>query len=268
MAKNDDRRELASEHGRLHAAAVYEVIRQAGDDELRRPLKSLWWSGVAAGIAMTTSLVAEGLLHEALPEAHWRHAVASLGYTMGFVIVVLGRLQLFTENTITAVLPCMARFSRENLVLTSRLWGIVFSANMAGALAAVGLATLGGFASTDQLDAYLAISRPLFDNGWWEMLVRGIPAGFYVAAMVWLLPSSKGFEIWVILLLTYLIALGDFSHIIAGAVEAFLLMFVGEVGVLTVVFGFIVPVFIGNVIGGTALFSLLAYAQVAEEIEE
>ncbi len=93
------------ERQRPSSPVIYEVIRQDGDEELARPLNSLWWSGIAAGLGISMSVVAEGLLHRALPDREWRPLVENLGYTLGFLIVVLGRLQLFTSNTLTAVLP-------------------------------------------------------------------------------------------------------------------------------------------------------------------
>ena len=84
----------------VHAA----VVRQ-GKDELERPLSSLFWSGVAAGIAILASLSTEAGLHHRLPDAPWREAVSGLGYSLGFLIVILGRMQLFTEQTMVAVLP-------------------------------------------------------------------------------------------------------------------------------------------------------------------
>ena len=84
--------------------------------------------------------------------------------------------------------------------------------------------------------------------------------------MVWMMPSAEGSEFWVILAVTYLIALGDFAHVIAGSAEAFLLLLSGEIGLVKTLFGFLVPAFVGNVLGGTILFAVLAYAQVKEEL--
>jgi formate/nitrite transporter FocA (FNT family) len=81
------------------------------------------------------------------------------------------------------------------------------------------------------------------------------------------MPTAEGAEFWVITVLTYLIAAGDFTHVVAGSVEAFLLVFQAELSIIDLVLRFTVPVFIGNVIGGTVLFAMISYAQVKEEIE-
>ena len=107
----------------------------------------------------------------------------------------------------------------------------------------------------------------LLGHGWFEMLVRGISAGFLIAVLVWLMPSAEGAEFQMIVVLTYLIAVGGFQHIVAGSMEAFMLVLAGRAkrgaGML---FGFILPVLVGNVLGGTALFAVLSYAQVMNEI--
>ncbi len=269
--RTEDEREQedVQESSRLQAKTVYAVIQREGEEELERPVASLWWSGVAAGIAISTSVVAQGVLHAELPDTGWRPALESFGYCFGFVIVILGRLQLFTENTITPVLPLMADYSHRTLGLTARLWSLVFIANLVGTFVAAAFADFAGLATPEQLTAFQEISRhAIMDKTAREVLTHGIPAGFYVAALVWMLPSSKGFEIWVIIIMTYLIALGGFTHVIAGSMEAFLLLIDGQIGIGKTIAGFILPALIGNVIGGTALFSLLAYAQVREEIDE
>ena len=251
---------------RLRAPVVYEVIRREGEEELTRPVGSLWWSGIAAGVGISTSVVAEGLLHDNLPDSSWRPLIENFGYCIGFLIVILGRLQLFTENTITAVLPLAAERTRRNFLYTARLWGTVFAANLVGTFAFAAATVFAGIFPADQLEAFREISHHLMLKAPMEMLLHAVPAGFLVAALVWMMPSSEGSEFWVILTMTYLIALGDFAHVIAGSAEAFLLLLSGEIGLAKTVFGFVVPAFVGNVIGGTALFAVLAYAQVKKEL--
>jgi formate/nitrite transporter FocA (FNT family) len=103
-------------------------------------------------------------------------------------------------------------------------------------------------------------------TGWVAMFFKAISAGFLIAAMVWLMPSAEGAQFWVVTLMTYLIAVGEFAHIVAGSVEAFLLVANGQLGIGSMVVNFTAPVLLGNMIGGTALFALLSYAQVMKEI--
>jgi formate/nitrite transporter FocA (FNT family) len=101
--------------GAPHTEVVYEAIREEGENELRRSSSTLAWDGLAAGLSMGFPLVAEGLLRSHLPDAGWRPLVAKLGYGVGFLVIVLGRQQLFTENTLTAVLPLLQRSNLPTL---------------------------------------------------------------------------------------------------------------------------------------------------------
>lgn len=254
------------EHRNLSSVAVYAVVCAEGEEELRRPASSLWWSGVAAGLCISTSVVAEGVLHEIFADHPYREAIENLGYTVGFILVILGRLQLFTENTLTAILPLLAKPSLGAVASTARLWGIVFAANLAGTLVTA-LVTLTLQTAPDvYLNAMLAVSEHYADHTAWEAMVYGIPAGFFIATLVWILPSCRGFELSAILLVTYLIAMGGFTHVIAGSSEAFLLLIDGRIDLWTALFTLLGPTLVGNVLGGTGLFALLAYAQVMEEL--
>ena len=91
------------------AAVLHEIIRTQGDQELERSVAALWWSALAAGLTMGLSLMAMGLLNSRLPEGEAFKVIASFGYCAGFLAVILARQQLFTENTLTAVLPVMSK---------------------------------------------------------------------------------------------------------------------------------------------------------------
>lgn len=251
---------------KLRVPVVYKIVKHEGEEELARPAWSLWWSGIAAGIAISMSVVAEGTMHHYLPDTPWRPLVENLGYTVGFLIVVLGRLQLFTENTITAVLPLVADRTMEKFTSLMRLWAIVFLANMIGTFLFAMAATYGGIFPAEHVESFRSISRHFMEKDAAEMLLHGIPAGFLIAAMVWMIPSAQYASFWVILMMTYVIALGDMSHVVAGSAEAFLLLLNGEIGLVETFGIFMVPTYIGNVIGGTVLFTMLAYAQVKDEL--
>jgi formate/nitrite transporter FocA (FNT family) len=245
---------------------IYEIVRRLGDEEMDRPITSLWWSGVAAGLSISFSLLAQGILQAHLPAAPWNVLVVSLGYSVGFLMVVLSRQQLFTESTVTAVLPVMADFTRTNVWRLVRLWSVVLLANMAGTLVAAMLCTITPVLTPDLHAAMLDIAGQIMNHSWMEMLFRAIASGFLIATMVWLLPGAEAAQFHVIVVVTYLIAAAGFMHIVAGSVEAFFLVLNGRLGVVPMVTDFFVPVLAGNIVGGTALFGLIAYAQVMKEI--
>ncbi len=245
---------------------IYETVRRHGEEEMERPSVSLWWSGLAAGLSISFSLLAQAELRLHVPDSAWRPLIVAAGYPVGFLMVVLARQQLFTETTITAILPVLAKPSRKNIANVTRMWSIVFVANMAGTLAAALFCMFTPVLAPDTREAMLALSRESMANGWLEMFFKAITAGFLIATMVWLLPAAEAARFHVVALMTYLIAIGDSMHIVAGSVEAFLLVAHGELGVWAMLGGFTVPVLLGNVVGGTALFAMLSYAQVMQEI--
>ncbi|CTQ31575.1 formate/nitrite transporter family protein [Jannaschia rubra] len=262
-----EERNAVSEHGKLSALTVYSIILREGEEELSRPKTSLWWSGVAAGIGISTSVLVEGVIRANLGSDHiYINLIESLGYTFGFVLVIMCRLQLFTENTITVVLPLLAEPTRKRFLHIARLWAIVFAANMIGTFVTAALAVHGGILADEVLIAVLEISRHVAHFSPFKSLLLGIPSGFFIAALVWMLPSSKGSEVLIIIMFTWLIAAGGFTHVVAGSNEIFTLVFNGELGIVGA-FGYhILPVLIGNVLGGTGLFAMLAYGQIHDEM--
>ncbi len=262
-------RQQAREAVKQRPAVVYEIIRLQGENELRRPISALWWSGVAAGISIGFSFLTEAALIAHLPsDAAWAPLVAKLGYAVGFLIVILGHQQLFTENVLTAVLPVMARRTGYWLVQMLRLWGVVLAANVAGCfIFALAFATLP-LADYKTAVGMSHVVQTLMANSPEEMFAKGIGAGWLIAALVWILSSTQSAAFPIVTLITYLIALFGFTHIVAGSAEAMYGVLTGMIGVGKAAFGFFIPTLAGNVFGGTVLFSVLSYAQVREEIFE
>lgn len=264
---SDDEAESVAERRAGSAKVVHEVIRLQGDEELDRPVLSLLFSGFAAGVAISISVVAEALLHLGLPHAAWTKLVSSLGYTVGFVIVIMGNLQLFTENTVTAVLPIATHPTLRNLRRLAKLWAAVFGANVAGTFLIAALISTGIILSPDARQASIDIAAEALAHDGLNILLLGMPAGFLVASIAWILPNARGSEFWVIVMITYVIALGGFSHVVAGSAEAWLLWLVGRASLYHATIGFILPALVGNIIGGTGLFAVLAHGQVRGEIK-
>jgi formate/nitrite transporter FocA (FNT family) len=257
----------AEERSAPRARVVHAAVIKQGEDELERPAGSLFWSGLAAGIAMVASTWAQGGLHQRLPDAPWRELVSGLGYSLGFIIVILGRMQLFTEQTMVAVLPLAKEPNGRNLGRTARLWTIVFVGNVIGAAFMTALCVYAKIVSPELLGAMGEVSGRLLTKSAGEILLQAIPAGFLIASVTWIRSAADDSGFWIVLVLTYGIALGGFTHVIAGAAEAFLLLWTGKASLFWVVGTFLVPALAGNIIGGTGLFAMLAHAQVKEEIQ-
>lgn len=241
---------------------VYKAISKEGEEELERTSSALFWSGLAAGLSMGFSLVTEGLLTTYLPDAHWRPLVAKLGYSVGFLIVILGRQQLFTENTLTPMLPLLKNKDGRTLLNVLRLWGVVLVANLLGAFLFAWAAARTTAFDAEIQRTFSEMGHQALEPASLTILWRGVFAGWLIALMVWLLPFAETARVWVIIIITYTVGLGHFSHIIAGAVEVFALAAMNEAAWPTVFGHYILPTLVGNIIGGVTLVAALNHAQV------
>lgn len=247
------------------AAVLHEIIRYQGDQELERTLAALWWSALAAGLSMGLSLMAMGLFYARLPEGDGAQVVASIGYSAGFLAVILARQQLFTENTLTAVLPVMTAPTLANFGRLLRLWSVVLLGNLAGTLlVAWVMLELPIFDSKTDV-AFLEVGRKVMKNDISQMFAKGIVSGWMIATMVWMIPSMEHAKIWIILMITYLMALGDFTHIVVGSVEVSYLVWAGDETWSRFWLEFALPTLAGNIIGGSFIFALISHAQVRSD---
>jgi formate/nitrite transporter FocA (FNT family) len=259
-------KDAVTEQSRPNAALIHETIRAEGESELERTWSALTLSGMAAGLSMGFSLMVEGLLQSRLPEVPWRDLISKLGYTAGFLIVVLGRQQLFTENTLTPILPLLHNRNVGTLFRVLRLWALVLAANIVAtwAIAAV-LARTEVFAPAVK-DAFADIASHSIEGSFGVTALKGVFAGWLIALMVWLLPSAGSLRPIIIILITYIVGIGNLTHIIAGSVDAAYLVVAGDAGLGTYVWRFFVPTLLGNMVGGIALVAVLNYGQVAPEL--
>ncbi|VVN46706.1 Inner membrane protein YfdC [Pseudomonas fluorescens] len=247
------------------AAVLHEIIRTQGDLELERSVAALWWSALAAGLTMGLSLMAMGLLNSRLPDGEGFKVIASFGYCAGFLAVILARQQLFTENTLTAVLPVMTKPTLNNFGRLLRLWSVVLVGNLCGTiLVAYVMLHLPIFDSKTDL-AFLDIGRKIMENDASQMFAKGIVSGWMIATMVWMIPSMESAKMWIIILITYLMALGDFTHIVVGSAEVSYLVFAGELPWKDFWLIFAGPTLVGNIIGGSFIFALISHAQIRSE---
>ena len=247
------------------AAVLHEIIRTQGDKELERSVAALWWSALAAGLTMGLSLMGMGLLNARLPDGEGFKVIASFGYCAGFLAVILARQQLFTENTLTAVLPIMSKPTLGNFGRLFRLWSVVLVGNLCGTLlVAYVMLHLPIFDTKTDL-AFLDIGRKVMENDASKMFAKGIISGWMIATMVWMIPSMESAKMWIIILITYFMALGDFTHIVVGSVEVSYLVFAGELPWRDFWLVFAGPTLVGNIIGGSFIFALISHAQIRSE---
>ena len=248
------------------AMAIHEHIRQDGEKEMERDAMALLWSAIAAGLSMGASLLAKGIFHVQLEGVPGGFLLENLGYTFGFIIVIMARQQLFTENTVTAVLPVMQNPTLGNFGLLMRLWGVVLLGNILGTgIAAWAFEYMPIFDEATR-DAFVKIGMDVMKNSPTEMFANAIISGWLIATMVWMFPAAGAAKIVVIILMTWLIALGDTTHIVVGSVEIIYLVFNGTLHWGDFFWPFALPTLAGNICGGTFIFALMSHAQIRNDM--
>jgi len=254
---------------RFSAVEIYENVKAAAEEELERPTSALFWSALAAGLTIGFSFVGGAYASTLVGEEH-RTAASAAVYPLGFILVVLARQQLFTENTLEPVIPLLNDFSQRLLVQVARLWAVVLVANMLGALIFAIVAARTPVLEGSMLAALDRVAEHATEGGFWTVAYRAVFAGWLIALMAWLVASTHatGAQIVLVWLTTAPIAAFGFRHSIAGAVEAFYRAARGSASWGSMVGEFIVPAVLGNIVGGVLLVALLNHAQVAAEKAE
>jgi formate-nitrite transporter family protein len=244
------------------ALVIHETIRKNGDEELLRPISALAWSGLAAGLSMGFSFLTEALLRNSLPDAPWRPLVTNLGYPVGFLIVIIGRQQLFTENTLTAIIPLLATRTLATLAAVLKLWAVVLIANLAGAHIFAWVVGNTAAIRPEVREAMRQLAIEAADVSPAVAVLRGIFAGWLIATVVWMLAATNTARIPIIVSLTYVIGLAGLTHVVVGSIEVLFLVMIGLKSWLTFLTAYMLPTLIGNTLGGVSLVSALNHAQV------
>ncbi len=249
------------------AAVVHENIRHEGIQELNRNMIALFLSAIAAGLSIGISLLAKAEFHVALRDASYASLLENLGYTFGFVIVIMARQQLFTENTLTAVLPILNTPCLHNVKILCRLWLTVLTGNLIGTFLITLFFSQSSVFNIELKNAFYFITSELLDKSVSNFFVGGIISGWIIATMVWMFPTAGSAKLWIIILMTYILALCGFPHIIIGSVEIFYLILSGQQEWMYFLYPFAIPTLIGNILGGTFLFSLLSHLQIRYDMK-
>jgi formate/nitrite transporter FocA (FNT family) len=262
-----EEQDQAARHSTPRALVIHEIIRDEGEQELERTNTALALSGLSGGLSMGFSFLALALLRASMPDTGWRHAIASFGYSVGFIIVVLGRQQLFTENTLTAVLPVLTRRDLKTFRSAARLWAVVLAANLVGTWLFAAILQAPQVFPADVTTAFQDIAREAIPPVFYATLVKAFLAGWLIALMVWILPAAQSARIFVILIITYVVSLAHLSHIVAGSTEAAYDVLSGAASFGQYCILFLIPTLLGNILGGVVLVTMLNHGSIAPEME-
>jgi formate/nitrite transporter FocA (FNT family) len=205
------------------------------------------------------------LTHESLPYPIVEILMANM-YSVGFIFVILGRSELFTEHTTLAFLPVLN--GTASLTSLLRLWFFIYTSNLIGAAIFALLATsIGPALEVVDPQAFGVIARNLVGHSWWIILLSGVLAGWMMGLLSWLVTASRDTvsQILVVWLVTTAIGLAHLHHSILGTVEVLAAVFAGQ-GVTLAQFGhFLLWATLGNAVGGLVFVALIKYGHASRE---
>ncbi|OAQ53688.1 hypothetical protein HTG_05360 [Natrinema mahii] len=246
---------------RFSSDEIFQRIVAAADEEITSGGRELFFSGLAAGFSITITF----LLYATLTASTDGHPILSkLLYPLGFIYIIIGGYQLYTENTVPPVTLALERLASIPALL--RHWSIVLAGNFAGgALGALAL-SYGGVFDDDSAAAAMDLARHGVETPWWTLFSKAAFAGLIVAGVVWIVYASQDtISRLVVVYMAFLaIPLGDLFHVVVSFTEMVYLALAGEVAVLTGLYGFVLPVLLGNTIGGIVLVTVVNYFQTSE----
>lgn len=246
---------------RFSADEVFQRIVAVADEEITSGNRELFFSALAAGFAISITV----LLTASLTASTNDHPVLSgLLYPLGFIYIIIGGYQLYTENTLPPVALTLERLTSIPQLL--RHWTIVLAGNFAGGAVGAAVLAWGGVFSPEVKTAAIGLGMHGVETAWWSTFSKAIFAGLIVAGVVWVVYASRDtISRLVVVYLAFLaIPLGDLFHVVTSFTEMFYVVLVGDLSILVGLFEFVLPVLLGNTIGGIALVTVVNYFQTTE----
>jgi len=238
---------------------IFARLVAVASEEADEGWPELVWAGLAAGLCITLSFL--GMVHLGVFVGADTRVVTALLYPLGFLFIVLGRYQLYTENTLTPVVLVLTR--RRSLPDLLRLWGIVLAMNLIGASLGAAAMAWTGILGEPATQAAHHIAEHALSHGPLAAFSKAVVAGWLVAGMTWIVHGTTSTTARILVIWIFLYAVGAFDlvHCIAGAAEAVYAVFVGVATVSEALLGYLLPAIAGNTLGGVVLVALLNYAQ-------
>lgn len=239
---------------------IHQRLLASADEEMESTLSELFFSGFTAGFAIVLTFIGHSVGNANFPDNPF---LASLLYPIGFLFIVLGRYQLYTENTLPPVKLVLTRLASVPLLV--RLWAVVLSANVFGAGVGAFILANTQVLSPEAMQAGADLVREGVDHRWWDLFFKAVFAGWLVAGLVWLVTAARDTisRVAIAYVVFYTIPVTGLFHVVSTAAEVLFFAFldVPGPGWSTLLTGFWLPVLLGNTFGGVVLLTLASYAQ-------
>ncbi|ADJ16911.1 MULTISPECIES: formate/nitrite transporter family protein [Halobacteriales] len=248
---------------RFSTNEIFQRLLASADEEVATGTTELLFSGIAAGFAIVLTFVGHAVGSAVFPNNGF---LAAILYPLGFVYIIVGRYQLYTENTLPPVALVLTRLASLPLLL--RVWGIVLFANVVGAGLGAFILANSHVLSTAAMHAGAEFTRSGLEHAWWDVFLKALFAGWLVAGVVWLGTAAQDTIARLLLIYSvfYMIAAAELYHVVTAAADALFFVFldVPSPGLLVVFYDFWLPVLLGNTVGGVFLVALVNYGQTEQ----
>jgi formate/nitrite transporter FocA (FNT family) len=246
---------------RPSAEDIYQQVATNARQELKRSNAALAISGFGGGAFMGLSALGTAIAVALIGDSPRAHMISRMFYTLGFIVVIVGRSQLFTENTLYPVALVLAE--KKELWNTLRLWAVVLPANVAGAFAFAVLMSWTPALNPAYVESLSRLGAAALAHPAGAVFWSGVIGGWMIALAAWLVSGSHSItgSVAVIWLLTYIVGLGDFAHCIASSGEIFVTVLLHRAPWMAYPEWFF-PAVLGNICGGVGLVTILEYGQV------
>ncbi|MGM0372203.1 MAG: formate/nitrite transporter family protein [Halobacteriota archaeon] len=247
---------------RFSTDEVFQRIVAAADEEITASNRELFFSGLAAGFSITITV----LLYVSLTASTDGDPILSvLLYPLGFIYIILGGYQLYTENTLPPVALTLERLASVPALL--RNWVVVLAGNFLGGMAGAAALAWGGVLSPEAAAVAIDVAHKGIETPVWPLFFKAVFAGLIVAGVVWVEYAARDTtsRLIVIYLAFLAIPLGGLFHVVVSFTETMYLAFMGDVSLLVGLTQFVIPVLLGNTVGGVVLVTLVNWFQTSEE---
>lgn len=239
---------------------IHQRLLASADEEIAKSTRDLFFSGVTAGFAIVLTFMGYAVGAARFPDNAF---LSSLLFPVGFVYIILGRYQLYTENTLPPVKLVLTRLASLPLLL--KLWTVVLGANVLGAAFGALLLAHTNVLSPEAMEAGTRFARHGVETAWSDVFFKSLFAGWLVAGVVWLGIAVRDAvsRLLLVYMVFYMIAVADLFHVVTAAAEVtfFAAVEAGGPGLWILFFDFWLPALLGNTAGGVLVFTLVSYAQ-------
>ena len=252
------------ESKRLTAPQIFHAAVESAREEVKRSARTLAFSGLAGGITLGITALSVASVRALIGDGGWQELVSYLIYPVGFIAVIIGRAQLFTENTLYPVVLILDE--RRYFLATLRLWAVVYASNIVGAAVFAALAVKSSALRPEILAELLKLGEQASTGISSHFFWSGVIGGWLIALVAWVVTASHWTigQLVMVWLLTFVVGVGKFAHCIVTSGEILSAVFAGVVPVMTYLH-WLMPATLGNIVGGVVIVSVLNYGQVREE---